>query len=357
MRNFIKRTCITLLIFLVILELISRLIIDPYYYYSIDTYRFKQEKTSLNEIFKYDINESVDYLFIGSSRVPATINPSIFTQEDPGKKAVVAGRGYMTAGIHYQALKNRLSINPDFLKGTSVLIEYPGSGVYTNPFSQDELTVYEPLLAKDKAMPHLLLPHINFHSLFAFIKASNNSLKVKVDFAAQYFFASYRSSIFVKEKFHKLNNYYLFKETKQNLATEGGIRNDNISEGMQQVIEYAEIQKDRIEKNAPLEFSDLDNSSLARFNKLIKDSGGKLFLYKMPLSSIQESAYKSEKALYNKSVFEEWIAVNQIDVLYNERFSYDDTDFPDTWHLSMSRRDEFSRILFDEIKDCQKQEE
>ena len=126
MKHFIIKTSLFLLIFFASLELISRLVIDPYYFFSINTYNVMPERQGFRDIFNLKPTEHVDYLFIGSSRVPATINPSLIMQQDRNKNAIVSGRGYMTEGIHYQALVNKLQKFPNYLKGAKeVFVEDP----------------------------------------------------------------------------------------------------------------------------------------------------------------------------------------------------------------------------------------
>lgn len=98
-----------------------------------------------------------------------------------GKVVINAGRGYMTPGIHYQAIKNKLKNYPNFLQNAIVLIEYAGSDTYTSSFEEDRLRVYEPVVNTDVPMPHLLLPHLDINSFFSFLMSSkiNSVLKKK----------------------------------------------------------------------------------------------------------------------------------------------------------------------------------
>jgi hypothetical protein len=350
MKRFIIKTSLFLLIFFASLELISRLVIDPYYFFSINTYNVMPEKQGFRDIFHLKPTEHVDYLFIGSSRVPATINPSLIMKQDPNKIAIVAGRGYMTEGIHYQALVNKLQSFPNYLKGAKVFIEYPGSDIYSGSFYENEMKVYEPILANDKGMPQLLIPHLNCNSLLTFIKKSKNSNSVKLETVLLFCFSSYRTIPFIKEKFSRLGENFFAAKTKKQLVSVGGIRNNNFEKAKKEAVEFASIQKIEIQDHPVLSFSDLDKSSLAYINDLISKNGGTLSLYKMPLSSVQEAVFSSDKAIQNKRIFERWLLSKGITVLNNEKFHYQDSDFPDGWHLSEDRRDEFTLLLFDEIK-------
>jgi len=164
MKRFLLKVSYFAIIFFVVAEIISRIIIDPFYFYYSDSYNLRFDKVSL-KIFDLVQANHIDYLFIGSSRVPATINPSVIMSEQPGKIAIVAGRGYMTPGVHYQALLNRLMQYPNYLRSTAVVLEYPGTDIYSSSFARDRLKVFEPQVMGEKAMPHLLLPHLNLNTL------------------------------------------------------------------------------------------------------------------------------------------------------------------------------------------------
>jgi len=136
MNPFLKKLIIFFAIFLVILEIFSRVIIDPFYFFSIKTYNERKGLT-LDKIYSKDESDNVDFLFVGSSRIPATINHQLIYKLSNGKVAINAGRGYLTPGIHYQAIKSKLKDYPDFLKNSIVIIEYAGSDVYCTNFEDD----------------------------------------------------------------------------------------------------------------------------------------------------------------------------------------------------------------------------
>lgn len=348
MKQFLIKSGLFLLLFLLCVELISRLLIDPLYFHSLNTYNLIPPEEESFEAYKSRETKHIDYLFIGSSRVPATINPSVIMQENTDLTVVVAGRGYMTEGIHYQALKNKISKYPDYLKNAKVFIEYYGCDVYSGSFDENELRVFEPLETQEAPMPQLLLPHLDIHSLMSFLKESHNSNKVKVQMVLLYFISSYRTIPFIKEKTANLISRYVDK-SKPQLVREGGIRSDNIEKAKKWAIAIAAIQTKDMQQKPLLSFEDLDKSSLAFINDLIIKNGGKLYLYKMPLSSVQEASFSCKRAIQNKEIFEKWILSKEIPVIYNKKFNFQDSDFPDTWHLSADRRDEFTMMLFDEI--------
>ena len=93
-KKFISRTLIFIFVTLVILELLCRLFIDPVYFYKLDTYNEKSTGLGISfnrysNMLSHGVTKHVDYLFIGSSRVPATINPKIFKEKDTNKTVLL----------------------------------------------------------------------------------------------------------------------------------------------------------------------------------------------------------------------------------------------------------------------------
>lgn len=343
MKRFISRILIFGLITFVSMELVSRLALDPLYFFKADTYN-NQAAIGL-DMYRIEDTKHVDYLFIGSSRVPATIDPLVFEKHEPTKIAIVGGRGKMTGGIHLQAIKNRLEKYPDYLKGAKVFLEYPESGMYTEPYLQYRYLVAEATSVNDRGMPHLIIPHLNSSSLLEFWKYSQNSIRTKTDVVALYSSSAYRNSFFVNEVYHKFDQP-LGASNDTLLANEGGIKNEEFEKAQKFAIEMAAINKHRSEVSRPLTKQDLNESILAKLHNIITSNGGELILYKVPLHSVQMAVYNSDKERKNKQVFEEWIKSHGISIIEADEFVCADGDFPDTWHLAKSRRTEFSEKLF-----------
>lgn len=353
MKLFLKKILVISLIVIVFLEVFNRIFVDPLYFYKLNTFSKKYDdinsmREKIELIYTRKDLQKTDYLFIGTSRVPASINPNIFEKLDKNSTAIVAGRGYATAAILYQGLKKSIEQNPEYINNAKVIIEYPGSDVYIEDFKETQYDVYEPERVAGKPMPHLLIPYLDFNDLIQYMKISNNSTNVKIKMVLLYVSSTYRSVPFIKEYIKKLDTP--LKSNSKNLMTsEGGIRNDNIEFAIENAKKYAEIHKLKMNTSDLLSFSQLNKSMLAQFNKLTVEHGGKLYLYKVPLHSIHANVYNSEKALKNKKLFENWLLENDITILKAEKFSYTDSDFPDVWHLSSELRDEFSKILYEEF--------
>jgi hypothetical protein len=317
MKPFIKKIMFFSLVSILVVEFISRLMIDPVYYATIDTYNLPYK--GLAKVFGVKKTPRVDFLFIGSSRVPAAINADIFVKKDTNSIAIVAGRGYMTAGVHYQAISNRLRVFPDYLKNAVVFLEYPSYPIYTNHFEIDRYRVYESEHTNRESMAHLILPHLDFASFIIFLRDSKNSSKVKMRMISLYFLSSYRTMFFINEQWEKLDKP-IFLHSSSNLAEEGGIREDRIERANQLAVEMAEVTRISISKAPPLTEEMLNKSSLAHLAKLISRNGGTLVLFQMPLHSLQNIVYENPKSQQDIMVFEDWLEQKDIILLKTGKF-------------------------------------
>jgi hypothetical protein len=345
MKRFIFKTLMIAVVFFFIIEVFSMLLLDPLYFDSINTYDEKNK--SKKEVYDKKLTDHVDFLFVGSSRIPATINPGLFSELSNGV-VINAGRGYMTPGIHFQALKNKLKNHPNFLKNSVVLLEYPGSDIYTLSFEEDFLKVHEPEFNGEKAMPHLLLPHLDYDSFFAFFTKSQNSLNVKFQMLGL-MSASFRGFQYVNDRFHASSKPLFHSKANSNLVSEGGIRSDRIKFVKEKAIIVASKEKEMIKNSPVLTFDQLEKSSISKLREIVINNGGIFMLYEMPLHSVQKDIYSSEKAQKNKEVFEAWLKEKHILIVHNSDFAFNDNDFPDTFHLSGDRRDEFTEKLYSQI--------
>ena len=347
MNIFLKRLFGYMLGILLFLEILTRVAIDPVYFYLTDT--FNQHDKSANKLsriryaFSSSIDtESVDYLFLGSSRVPATINPQKFV-ENTAEKAVVAGRGYAVFGVHYQGIKNRIKINPDYLKGTKVIVELAASTVYAEDSTEMIMKVHEATLESEKNMPHLMIPHLSFEDLIDYLKYSTNSFSVKTEMLLLYSSAFYRSIPFVRENLSNFDKPLFIKKKEEALTEDGGIRNDNINQVIAKAKEL--YKREALTKVQPLTLNQLDQSALNALHQLVHENGGKLYLYRVPIHSLQKERNATPSHQANAKVFTAWLKSKDIQTLHVYDFQYEDSDFPDIWHLSKSRRDEFTLKL------------
>jgi len=346
-----------LLTLYIILEVFSRLCIDPLYFSSIDTYRIKENKSEQSLIdqiigkYKKTLAERIDYLFIGSSRVAAAIDAREIETLEINSNVINAGRGYSTGGINYMALKSLLRRNKNIFKGSKVCIELPGGTAYERNFNTYAYHV-------DERMPHLILPYINLPDLVKFLKYSNNSLSIKIQVIGFYSSSFYRTVPFIKENRKKISSKITDvladnHENGGNISSSGGIKSDSraILEARKLAIQWAEENIDEQKGQQPVTFNDLDNSMLNAINELIKSNGGELILYDMPISSTQQRIYETKLSQENKDIFDQWAQINGIRIIHLPDFEYHDNDFPDLWHLSSERKKEFTIDLYNAIKE------
>ena len=349
MKKFLFRISLFVAAVIIVLELFFRVVCDPFYFYYVDSY--SQKHDNIRDIYTGKATEHVDYLFIGSSRVIATISPAVFMQEDNGKIAIVAGRGFSTAGTHYLSLKHRLSKYPDYLKDAYVFIEYPGVGNVPSASYFDNKkssVVYKTFTegVPDMIMAHLTLADMNMALLKDFLKDDDNPLSAKMDMIGLFFSATYRNSALVKEKIVKLDAPLFQKETVK-LADEGGIRTDQIDFVIQQALDT--IAPSILEKELEelLTVENLNRSAFASLIELITQNGGEVFLYHVPVHSL--GPITDERTLNGMKILEQWVESKSITVIENDKFVYSNDDFPDIWHLNIDRRDEFSYLLFQKL--------
>ena len=335
MTKFFKHIGLFLLVTFVITESLSRLCIDGYYFKAIDTHQITSKP------------QQPDYLFIGSSRVAAAISPTIITQTRPNSLAINAGRGYTTGGIHYQAIKQHLKLNKHYLKNTKVFLELPGYSVYDTNFNTSKFRFFEN--KGEESMSHLILPYIDHRSLIELLKESTNSKSAKFNLVMQYCFSSYRTLPFIKEQINRRLQKWLTKPKKETLTATGGIKNNAHKVAKQKALRIANKQLKDSLQGSILSHKKLDKSMLFELNKLITSHGGQLYLFKMPLHSIQNKINLTNRNKKNAIIFNHWLKTNKIPLINPNHFKFSDIDFPDMWHLSMSKRTEFTAQILEEL--------
>jgi hypothetical protein len=331
-RNFLFRFLIFFVSLFIIFEIICRIFIDPVYFERTNLYSQVNEK------------DTVDYIFIGTSRTAASIVPEVFGN-DSHKIAVNAGRGYSTSQTQYRALRFLLRRNPDVLKNCAVFLEAPMGICYTE---NGRIWIYE-------SYAYLLIPYMDQKDLFEFLLKAEDPVRTKTDVVLLYGFASWRDCFYIREKMDRRVKYYLGKITElsvakktetqhnSNMQEKGGIRQDSISVKVVRKLAH-DVVPEVIKSQTPLSLSDMDDSMLNRINQLVTGAGGRVYLFDSPLSSVIQKIYETDLAKANKKVFDLWIDQKGIPVI-KASFGYSDEDFPDLFHLRASRAEEYTDSL------------
>jgi hypothetical protein len=318
---------------IIVAEIGCRIIIDPIYFKKMNLYSQVKEK------------DTIDYIFIGSSRTAGSIVPEVFAVNDH-EISINAGRGYSTGQTHYRALRYLIRRNPDVLKGCAVFLEAPSGMCYTET---GEEWIYE-----DNSQ--LLIPYLNRNDLHEFLREAKAPVMLKIDVILLYYFASWRDCFFIREKLDTKIKYHLGKldmiygekdpnkSVESDLKALGGIKQDSVSVMAVRKFAYDVVLSD-IKNQVLLSQQDLDNSMLARITSLVSNAGGKVYLFDPPLSTVINRIFETDIAVRNKKTFDQWINKKGIPVI-KAPFNFTDEDFPDLFHLKASRAEEYTDSLW-----------
>ena len=341
MKEFLKRIFLFLATLFLAVEISVRVIpvfndlflekIDPFFIFSDKTRNHAQ-------------------IFIGSSRVGALIMPEIMNSRLSKSNiyCINAGRGMSTGMIHYLALQHLEK--KSLLESTAVFIEAPG-GLCSY---YDDINGYW----VDDRNIHLIIPYLNNKTLRKFWKYSDNKISVKTAVTADYYLYSYRILSYTKELLTK-NSFIdlvkkVLKKYKNNnenneLSERGGIKTDSLSiiRARSLAAENANLE---IKNQQLIKLTDWNKSILKDIHTLLKRNHAELVLFPMPLSSVQSQIYSTPTARENILTFSKFLADNEIKYLDLDISDYTDDDFPDFWHISEQKAEEFTNQLIDTLK-------
>lgn len=337
-KKVITRAIIFFLIPFFLLEIIFRVI--PV---------FSNEYNRKVNLYKqlYECNEDKKYIFIGSSRVAAAVDVEVISNYD-SSVCQNMGRGYTTAAIHYLGLKYALKQNPKCLKNTKVFIESP-KGFCNYFYTWEDEWVNED-------SPLLIVPYLDFDSFKDFWTHSTNNFFVKVTVSAHYFFRTIRFLTFIKEILDRnsfidiLTKTGLVESKKSNsiLADKGGIKTDSesIEKTRSMAVEYYGSLKSQQPVITSVKWGE---SIFMDMKKLLKENGSELYMFEIPLSSVQGQAYETAGSRENIEEFSNFRKTQNIQYIAIP-FETTDNDFPDLWHISKEKSIEYSKMLSLKIK-------
>jgi hypothetical protein len=285
----------------------------------------------------------VTYIFIGSSRVAASISPTEFAQATREAKSPVSainmGRGYTTLVEHFFGLRRIAAAMPDGLKGVTVFLEAPG-GV-------PDLETWRGEWLEHKS-PDLLVKTIGISDLWSFWARDSSNFDVKLTVTVGTLSEAiakqgYGWAMLEGIKEIILRHWLWTKPNKADLPASGGIRTDEA--GIQNARRLAvSLATDDIKQERIFPRQSGDETVLKSINDLVIAGGGRLILYRMPLSSVQEQVYTTAIGRKNREITHDLLKAWAIPMLSLNMKTSDD-DFPDNWHLRKSRCSEFTRSL------------
>jgi hypothetical protein len=285
----------------------------------------------------------VTYIFIGSSRVERSIVSTEFVQaigeDNSHVSAINMGAGASTMVQHYFGLRRIAAAMPDGLKGVTVFLEAP--------FGVPNSTTWRDNWFSNND-PYLLVNTIGLSDLRSFWArdSSNFDLKLTITLGTLSEAIAKQGNgrrLLAGMKKFILQNRTMTKPKEANLSASGGIRTDvaGIKNAHRLAVSLAAdwMKHDRIFTR-----QGWDETVFKSINDLVIAEGGRLILYWMPLSSVQEQIYTTAIGRENRKIVHDLLKAWAIPIL-SPNIKTNDDDFPDYWHLRESRCSEFTRSL------------
>jgi hypothetical protein len=297
---------------------------------------------------------SIDFLFIGSSRVAAAVDADLFAEEvgrSLGRpvRAVNMGTGFSTLAEHELALRQLAQDHPASMQGCVVMIEAPGGipdGLsfghtrWDEPWSQlGEAIRLAPLLHPGD-VPALWRSGFDLSDKIHFsLRALGNgsTLIAHHELIATTFFDvcnAYASSLLLRDRKPRAE--------AADLASDGGIRGDR--ESIERARRHAEELAPQWAEDRRVIGPSWDDRVIGSIVRRVHAIGGRVVFFETPLHSIQAKVLKSDLRQADRRAFREqarrWgVPLVELSV------DYPDDAFPDIWHLARSRALEFTRAL------------
>ena len=291
-----------------------------------------------------------NYLFLGTSRTRAAIRTDVFdtlmqqVYQVP-TLSINLGMGWCRMSEHYFGLRHLLETNPNILRGVVVFIESPSALPEHSTWNSD-------WIVQDRT--DLITPYLHASDLFSLWRDATTEAGMKFVITAN-LIAPFMENIprlrqnalpALDTLLQSVFRPFIDLAPKENessglsdLVTEGGIRADK--KGVESAKDLAiRLAHEEKEKQDP--WNSYDETIVAKIFKMVKDAGGFVVFFDMPLSSVQQEPYdtplrKQERISFNEKTLNKWNAV-----MLHPQFSYDTSDFPDLWHLRKTRAPEYT---------------
>jgi len=332
-----SRLLIKLLVVIVLFEAFLRVFVkrDDLWYHSLD---------HVQNLRRVDAS----YIFVGSSRVSASIIPFVFDEymQNDGLRQIVLnmGTGSSSLAEHYYGIKGLIARFPNVLQGMVVFVEAPETLPEMQLWDED-------WVLNERA--DLLAKNIGFADLWHYWARPNDSYEIKFAVLLEKVSALYKAkgsgiSVFKTLEKSLVNRGVLPGQPKGSVLGFGGIP-INIEEMKKtRAIRLSEAEKN-LSNQKIAERYDNDRYVLYSLNKLIQDNGGRLVLFDLPLSRLQQLGFTTDTAQQNISYVTSCLASWNIAYIHPHIETTDD-DFPDLIHLSGYRAAEFTASVADAYK-------
>ena len=287
---------------------------------------------------------SFQVYFFGSSRVSAAVDVAAFDSTmaefgHPGIRSINLGMGYSRLNEYYMLARYIVSRKPNAFRGATILLEAPlGLAEYST--WDDNWMVADGV--------ENLAPYLRAQDLPSFLRRSASTPLAKAQVVAQVLFGfrenysrlRYHTEKFLTERL-AVSKAIDLPSKKIDLVGVGGIRTD--SQGVDAVKEIAvRFAKTDLKNQVPQRH--YDTTILKQFIDVVQDAGGRVRLFRTPLSSVQAAPFETPIRRKDKASFLIELADWKVPLL-DSTIATTDSDFPDYWHLRRSRAPEFSRHL------------
>ncbi len=297
----------------------------------------------------------VDAIFIGVSRVEAAIDPDAFDsryKELTGKEyhSLNLGHPSRTAAVHYFGLRKLFTKYPNLFKNCTVFIEAP--------FDLPEARTWQDNWA-DPGYEKLLVPLLTKSDFGRFLNEAKLSSDERMLYRELWYeqksYLIYYRKIIRKQAMTKYDGVFakLVGKVHHIAKNTSGRTLDIKSDGSIRIDENAaEVGLDKAKSwlhgtVAPVPVADWNKTVLADIRKLVEQNGGKLVLFTMPMSSVFAPGYETPVKDTDRRTLIATRATWAVPLITATDFEYNDSDFPDTWHLSGKRSHDFSSRLAD----------
>ena len=297
--------------------------------------------------------EKIDFVFVGSSRVAAALDPTAFAAEYErvsGRtvRALNLGGGGRDHRLHLFGLRNLFADYPERFGGCTVLLEAPFGLAHHYPldtawFAKGQWPsrqVVSQIRTEDLADIWRAHPSWIQRAKFAglaiqrsvqtlyFRRLIGRSLRWKVDEVAEAVAA--RVGLRHRSQVPDLDLY-----------ARGGIRTDRDAVDDAVVAARTLVRQDA---ETQVSFGTWHGTALEGLKDLVRENGGGLILFETQMASELEKLYTSSTRQEDARTLEREITAWGVPIL-RIPFRYADEDFPDLWHLRRSLADGFSRRL------------
>ena len=304
----------------------------------------------------------IDVMLIGTSRVPAAVDPDIFTElirevVGPDPHVVMPARGWVTLIGHTLGVSQLFLDYNASLRGCDVLLELPdGLPPLRQTWSDLDQGWMGRWTYKDRS-PQLLAEVLGPGDLPGLWR-SQTDLELKIPLtlrclagptALVRYRELLRNRVFslgrrlvreqIVERFVDIRSQQALPEA--DLAARGGIKRDR------KTVERARARIQRgvrelLANQVPIR--DWDKTVLRTLADVVQQNGGRLVFFEIPQSSVLSALSQTDIRRQDRAIFRDWAARRGIPILKPD-FTAVDEDFPDLLHLSASRSPAFTKAL------------